>query len=266
MGAFKRDFLGKIIPDIFLKKLRSPSRAATIGGLLRSSISNLFFSDFLTMPIFPRMLALIAVVGIAALLGNLFFSEPAATVVTFTAADRHFTLHVRPVLEAKCTVCHGADPDEIKGELDLTSRVALLRGGESGEPSVTLGHPEQSLLIDSVHRGAIPMPPKEEDRLTDEQIATLEKWIAEGAPWPSDAAQWAIMQADSLVEENDEGVLVKTSGGLSGAWTFRRYQPEDLWAYQPVRNPELEAEGYHPIDVLIERRLHSVGLVAAPKC
>ena len=30
------------------------------------------------------------------------------------------------------------------------------------------------------------MPPKENDRLTEEQIWSIRDWIREGAPWPDD--------------------------------------------------------------------------------
>ena len=36
---------------------------------------------------------------------------------------------------------------------------------------------------------------------------------------------------------NDDGVLVKTSGGSSEDWTYRRYRPEDVWAFQPLSKP-----------------------------
>ena len=50
-------------------------------------------------------------------------------------ADRIFAVHVLPLLKQKCFACHGNTPDDLKGELDLTSREALLEGGESGEPT-----------------------------------------------------------------------------------------------------------------------------------
>ena len=42
------------------------------------------------------------------------------------------------------------------------------------------------------------------------------------------------------VAHSTEGVIVKTSGGLSEDWTYRRYKPEDVWAYQPVRKPDFD--------------------------
>ena len=45
---------------------------------------------------------------------------------------------------------------------------------------------------------------------------------------------------------------VKTSGGLDDGWTNRKYDPEKLWAYQPVKKPAVPADG-HPIDAFMVR-------------
>ena len=51
-----------------------------------------------------------------------------------------------------------------------------------------------------------------------------------------------------------DGVMVKTSGGLDAGWTNRKYDPQKLWAYQPVSKPAVPAKG-HPIDAFINARL-----------
>src|SRR5687767_710153 len=81
-------------------------------------------------------------------------------------AQRPFTLQVLPLLKSKCFACHGAEKDEIKGGLDLTTRAGLLRGGESEEPAVEPGKPESSPLLAAVRWEGLEMPPKENDRLT----------------------------------------------------------------------------------------------------
>lgn len=63
------------------------------------------------------------------------------------------------------------------------------------------------------------------------------------------------------------GVTVATSGGLSQDWTARPYQLENLWAYQPLRQPALPASvaaNAHPIDAFIDARLATLGLAPAP--
>src|SRR5215207_1114183 len=54
-----------------------------------------------------------------------------------------FKNHVRPVLVARCLKCH--DGDKTEGELDLTDRDRLHKGGDHG-PAVVPGEPTKSLL------------------------------------------------------------------------------------------------------------------------
>ena len=62
-------------------------------------------------------------------------------------AETNFTLHVLPVLQAKCFACHGEDAKKIKGGLDLTSRANLLQGSDSGKPAIVAAMPGKSPLI-----------------------------------------------------------------------------------------------------------------------
>ena len=61
---------------------------------------------------------------------------------TSTAAQiEHFEQEIAAILEANCLKCHaGAKP---KGGLDLTTREAILKGGESGA-AVDLEKPAES--------------------------------------------------------------------------------------------------------------------------
>src|SRR5215218_9988196 len=94
--------------------------------------------------------------------------------------DRHFLDKVKPLLVSRCVSCHG--PDKVKGGLRLASRAALLKGGDSG-PGVVPGKPAQSLILLAVThaRADLEMPPKE--KLTAKDVAVLQRWIADGAPW-----------------------------------------------------------------------------------
>ena len=42
-----------------------------------------------------------------------------------------FAREVYPLLEQKCLPCHGEDPDDIQGGLDMRSRASMLAGGDS---------------------------------------------------------------------------------------------------------------------------------------
>ncbi|MGY8643429.1 MAG: PSD1 and planctomycete cytochrome C domain-containing protein [Verrucomicrobiales bacterium] len=196
-------------------------------------------------------------------------SAPGIAEEKFSEAEQLFTLKVAPMLSEKCNGCHGND-GKSKGGYDMLTRETLLTGGdEFGKESLVPGDAKKSFIMNAV-RWDDPdweMPPKENERLSKEQIADLETWIEAGAPWPSDEIQGAIRYAESHKKVTADGVIVDTSGGLGDEWTFRRYQPEDIWAFQPVVKPELpkteisktEATGpvhqTNPVDSFIEAKL-----------
>ncbi|MEM7014822.1 MAG: PSD1 and planctomycete cytochrome C domain-containing protein, partial [Verrucomicrobiota bacterium] len=149
--------------------------------------------------------------------------------------EKLFALKVWPLLSEKCLACHGNDPDKIKGDLDLRTRAAMLKGGETfGEEILVDEKGVESWLYLSVTREDedYAMPPKEADKLSQEQQWWIRDWINAGAPWPSSE------RVAQIEEEYGEGVKIATSGGLSEDWTNRRYKAEDVWAYHPVQRPE----------------------------
>jgi mono/diheme cytochrome c family protein len=173
---------------------------------------------------------------------------------------------VREILAAKCLACHGNDASDLKGDFDLRSRTAALKGGESGEPAIVPGQPDKSPLLRAVtwEDDTLQMPPKANDRLSVEQIDILRRWIAEGAQWeparrPSD--EWK-----PTPTAGDAAVRVLTSGGLSPDWDNRTYSRGDIWAYQPITRPQvpevpgLKSRVSNPIDAFILARLRAAGI------
>lgn len=61
-------------------------------------------------------------------------------------------------------------------------------------------------------------------------------------------------------------MIVETSGGQSEDWNNRRYKPEDIWAFAPVKaKADLPAIGdEHPVDFFINRQLNARQLQPAP--
>ena len=181
------------------------------------------------------------------------------------SADVHFVRRVLPVLRDKCFACHGQDAADVKGGLTLTDRPGLLKGGESGEPSIVVGAPGRSPLLLSVLRTSTEwsaMPPKENDRLSPDQVEALRSWIKSGAAWPDEERVREIEKQFADRWAAEDGVAVETSGGLSPAWTNRRYQPDALWAYQPIRAPNV-VDRNRAIDDLLNAAMPP-GLKPAP--
>ena len=165
----------------------------------------------------------------------------ASASTTFASdADAHFVRRVWPLFAEKCLSCHGDDEAKIKGGLDLRTRADLMLGGDSDKPAIIPGKPDESPLILAVLRQSEDfeaMPPKEPDRLSAQQIDWLKEWITAGAPWPDTAKQKLIAATNHEQWSAEDGIIMKTSGGLSADWTNRRYKPEGMWAYQPVTKP-----------------------------
>lgn len=207
----------------------------------------------------------IAYVGLWGHPGAVVADEPESK--SNTEAETLFTLKVLPVLQAKCFGCHGSDTEDVRGDYNLLTRAGMLSGGESGEPSLVPGSPEESSLYQAVLWNGYEMPPKENDRLNDTQIKDLRTWIAAGAPWPSAKRQAEIRDAQWENPTNDEGQLVRTSGGTSEEWTTRRYDPHDLWAFQKLADKKEilseEVELHEAIDRFVAEKLASANLPAA---
>jgi mono/diheme cytochrome c family protein len=139
---------------------------------------------------------------------------------------------VRPIL-SRCVECHAGE--EPAGGLDLTTRSAALRGGESGG-AIRPNDAHGSLVYRKVAAGK--MPPKE--RLSPEQVALVRRWIEAGAPWDTGLA------------------LPAESAGQAGLWVLRsliRPEPPTARTASRVMNP---------IDAFILVRLDRAGLSPAP--
>ena len=154
------------------------------------------------------------------------------------------------ILEAHCVGCHGGE--KTKAGFDLTTREALLRGGESGT-AVAPGQPEASLLYRMVTHREEPGMPHKKEQLPEEMIHTLAAWIGAGVPY---------------AREINKGSLVAATGGLSREFTIT---PEDRahWAFQPVRRPtpptvKNRAWAKSPIDHFILAGLETNGLQPTP--
>lgn len=146
-------------------------------------------------------------------------------------ADRFFLEHVRPILAARCVSCHGADKAE--GGLRLDSREAAVQGGDSG-PGLVPRKPDESLIVMAVKRThkVLEMPPKQKLSTTD--VAVLERWILEGAPWPADlrVVHEVPAASDEIVGDawsDPRNPIVQLFGG----------ERLNLWSLKPVVRPDV---------------------------
>src|ERR1700733_11028956 len=92
-----------------------------------------------------------------------------------------------PIFKANCYRCHGGMNH--RGGLNIQTRAGMMKGGHDGAVLVP-GDPTKSLLVRLIrHEGPqndpMPMPPKA--KLSDADIATVERWVRAGAIMPADA-------------------------------------------------------------------------------
>ncbi len=111
--------------------------------------------------------------------------QPAKAPDVLNAAQlQELNVNVRSILAHNCYSCHNAT--KTKGGLRLDKKEFIFKGGENG-PILVAGNPEKSDMIRRVklpagHDDAMPTKGK---RLGKEDIAMLEYWIQQGAPWPT---------------------------------------------------------------------------------
>lgn len=183
-------------------------------------------------------------------------------------SEELFSLKIRQILSSKCYPCH-SEESKTKGGLDLTSLDNLLKGGDSGEPSIVPSNPLSSPLYLSINRQKIndwePMPPKKNDKLSEQEIKSIKDWIELGAYWPDKRTQEEYIKKERSKEITQDGILINTSGGLSEDWTYRRYRPEDLWAFNKVKEQNLPIGYSNPVDAFIHGKLKKIGISPAPE-
>lgn len=91
-----------------------------------------------------------------------------------------FATQVRPLLAANCFGCHQGKID--RGKYVMTNFTGMLAGGESGEPAIVPGKPQESRLIAvcTSQDGTAEMPPNAEP-LSSKDLEIISQWIKEGA-------------------------------------------------------------------------------------
>ncbi|MCH2060645.1 MAG: PSD1 and planctomycete cytochrome C domain-containing protein, partial [Verrucomicrobiales bacterium] len=166
-----------------------------------------------------------------------------------------FTKEVRPLLTEHCFSCHGGKDSKgrikIRAGLQLISRRGLVIGGDNG-PAIDQENPANSLLlkmvsyIDEDHE----MPPTA--KLSDAQLATLNKWVEMKAPWtPGD-----INQLQGTKEAASTTKINETT--------------KNFWSYRPLKTPALPKVAdplwaKNPLDAFVFARLAENGLKPNPQ-
>ncbi|QDU37725.1 Planctomycete cytochrome C [Maioricimonas rarisocia] len=155
------------------------------------------------------------------------------------AEDVYFERDVRPILKAHCFHCHG-EAGEKEGNLDVRLARFLTAGGDSGA-AIEPGDADASLLLERVESGE--MPPGEDLRLSDEELAVLRAWVEAGAP---------TLRPEP---ETVDGPLITA-------------EERSHWSFQPIHKPAVpevqQADRVQTaVDAFVLRRLEADGWTLA---
>jgi mono/diheme cytochrome c family protein len=133
---------------------------------------------------FKASFAVTTAIGIAA---SVFAADVDASKLPAAATKTGVTYatDIKPIFDATCIKCHGAQKP--KAKLRLDSLEGILKGGEDGKV-VEAGKSDKSMLVLNIaHVGDeddFMPPPKNKlglKKLTDEQIGLVRAWIDQGA-------------------------------------------------------------------------------------
>jgi len=160
------------------------------------------------------------------------------------AQQLDFNRDIRPILAENCFYCHGQDSNKRQADLRLDHRDDAVAAG-----AIVPNDDVASVLvqrINSENTDELMPPPKSNRRLSAEQKAVLERWIAEGAKYQN---HWAF---EAPVRPSEPEVN------------------DSQWVRNPIDRfvlHKLEAEGMHPSPeadrATLIRRL-SIDLVGLP--
>lgn len=155
--------------------------------------------------------------------------------VTLAASDAlTFEKHVRPIVKAHCTHCHGEE-EKPEGDVDLRLRRFM-------DDLIVVGQPEKSPLVEIIRSGEMP---KKGKPMPEHELAVIEQWIAQGAKTAK--PEPLTLAPGSIITEEDRA----------------------FWAFQPVKRPQVPAadpaQVRTPVDAFLLEKLRPAGLAFAPE-
>jgi hypothetical protein len=170
------------------------------------------------------------------------FLFSASTIAAEPTAVPTFEKDILPLFQARCLSCHGADKQ--KADLDMRSKPAMLKGGESG-PALNPGAASKSLIWEKLV--ADKMPPGKE-KLSAAEKALVRAWIDSGAKDTGVVAASADDGKDRSVTDADR----------------------QFWAFRAPVRPSVPAVKHtervrNPIDAFLLAELEKKGLAFAPE-
>jgi len=144
-----------------------------------------------------------------------------------------FMADVAPILVRNCIACH--NPKKPESKYVMTSFAKLAKGGKVGE-DITLepGKPDESYLVELIRPEGEPRMPYKQDPLPAEEIALIERWVAEGGKYDGESA------------DEDWTFLLRRTHKVQVPESYPVAVPITAVAVTPD-GARVEASGYHEV-------------------
>lgn len=153
-----------------------------------------------------------------------------------------FEKDVRPIVKAHCTHCHGEE-EKPEGGVDLRLRRFMDMALDGGGHVVVAGDPAKSELVKIIKSGEMP---KKGKKISEADLAIIEKWIAQGAKTAK--PEPLVMAPGPIIMDEDR----------------------EYWAFQPVKRPKVPVnvdakQVRTPVDAFVLAKMSEKGLHMAPE-
>jgi len=156
------------------------------------------------------------------------------------------------IFKDRCIKCHGAAAES---GLDLRTDAGLRKGGVGG-PVVVPHKPDESYLYKYVTHAEAPFMPADGDRLSDEALDLIRRWIEAGASLAGVPEASADADADAAARAKLEERAITDEE--RGYWAFVKPARGNL---PPVSDP---AWSGNPVDRFLRSAMAARGLTPAP--
>ena len=181
--------------------------------------------------------------------------EPAAVqgtqVQRTVLGGKLFRSKVRYLLIHQCLHCH--NPESREGGLDLSTREALMQGGDSGAAVDARGSRDSRLYRMIAHQ-AKPYMPKGGPRLDAADVQVVARWLDAGFPYLEPLTAETGTQQPREITEQDRRF-----------WSFRPLDLKPPAVLALTASPVERSWIQQPVDLFILSRLQQAGLLPAPR-
>ena len=215
------------------------------------------------MSLSRKKVLLVACVIVAGLLISLGLTKEQAV---------DYSADVKPIINKKCISCHGGV--KAKAGFSLLFREDALANTESGKPAIIPGDPGNSEMIRRINlKDPEERMPYKHEKLSDQEINILTRWIKQGAKWGDHWAYVPVKKVqlpdldDSWIRNDvDRFILAKLSENklkpsqqADKATLLRRVSLDLIGMYpsQDIANKFLNDRSPQSYDILVDSLLQS---------